>query len=108
MSAGLAIAGKGAHFRSGNPEIAEHGKATRFQRGQFGNPGGVSKAEAKTLRLAKQASPDAMQALIEIMRAPNEDPRARIVAAIHILDRALGRPSPMPDSVGEQPCSKSI
>src|SRR5689334_5159741 len=100
MSAGPAIAGNRAHFRSGNPDIAEHGKATRFQPGQSGNPGGVSKAEVKTLRLAKQASPEAMQALIEIMRDPNEDTRARIVAAVHILDRALGRPKPMPDDAG--------
>lgn len=74
-----------------------HGGALRpWLPGQSGNPGGVSNATREAIRLAKETSPRAMAALIAIMDDPAEDTRARIVAAVHVLDRALGRPKDKP------------
>ena len=37
-----------------------------------------------------------MSTLISLMSDPSEDTRAQIVAAVHVLDRALGRPKDAP------------
>lgn len=67
----------------------------RFVKGASGNPGGMTKEQAKTLaqikELAASKSEDAVEALHEIAMG-GEDERARVQAAVAILDRAFGRP----------------
>jgi hypothetical protein len=61
----------------------------------------VSKATKEAIRLAKDTSPRAMAALTAIMDDPAEDTRARIVAAVHVLDRGLGKPKDAPPLMDE-------
>ena len=77
---------------TGQAVTARHGNLRPWQPGQSGNPGGTPTATREALRLAREASPAAMRLLIAMMNDPTEDSRARIVAATHILDRALGKP----------------
>lgn len=67
----------------------------RFLKGTSGNPGGMTKEQAKTLAaikaLAAEKSQDAVLALHQIAVA-GEDERARVQAAVAILDRAFGKP----------------
>ncbi|OJY77507.1 MAG: hypothetical protein BGP12_03010 [Rhodospirillales bacterium 70-18] len=86
--------------------IPSHGNGVLqpWQPGQSGNPGGRPNAVREALRLAREASPDAMRTLIAMMTDPSEDSRARIVAATHILDRAMGKPKePPPDDKIDAP-----
>ena len=64
---------------------------TPFTPGTSGNPGGVGGRFHEVQRLAREASPEAMKTLIEIMRDGDEETRARIVAIQEILGRAHGR-----------------
>lgn len=74
-----------------------HGGALRpWLPGQSGNPAGGSAATRAAIRLAREATPRAMSTLISLMSDPSEDTRAQIVAAVHVLDRALGRPKDAP------------
>ncbi len=73
------------------------GRLRPFQAGQSGNPAGLSGRYGEVVRLAREASPEAMRAMIEIMRNPDEETRARIVAIEGILNRAYGRPRDMKD-----------
>lgn len=67
----------------------------RFVKGASGNPGGMTKEQAKTLaqikELAASKSEDAVEALHQIATG-GEDERARVQAAVAILDRAFGKP----------------
>jgi hypothetical protein len=67
-------------------------KAYRFTKGKSGNPGGLSKFYFEARRLARQASPDMMEVLVDIANNPNEDGRVRAVCAVAVLDRAGVRP----------------
>jgi hypothetical protein len=58
-----------------------------WPKGKSGNPTGFSGIHGEVRRLATQASPEAITALVEIMRTSKDD-RCRIVAAQAILDRA--------------------
>ena len=60
-----------------------------FRKGQSGNPGGRSKAFAECQRIAREASPEAMQKLVTLM----EDSDARVSgwAADKVLERAWGK-----------------
>lgn len=88
------------------PLIPSHGNGVLrpWQPGQSGNPSGTPKATRAALRLAKAAAPDAMRLLIAMMNDPAEDSRARLVAAAHVLDRAMGKPKEAPpdDDGGEK------
>ncbi len=76
-----------------------HGRLRVIRPGESGNPSGLSGRYGEVVRLARQASPEAMRAMIEIMRNPDEETRARIVAIEGILNRAFGRPREMqPDA----------
>jgi hypothetical protein len=68
--------------------------------GQSGNPGGHSGLYGEAIALARQAAPEAVSRLIELMRS--DDERVAAVAANSILDRAFGRPRPAEDAPSEQ------
>jgi hypothetical protein len=61
-----------------------------WKRGQSGNPSGQSGLYGQTMMLARQAAPDAMRRLIELMRS--EDERVSSVACNAVLERAFGKP----------------
>ena len=69
-----------------------HGRLRPWRPGQSGNPGGIAGRYSEVMRLAREASPEAVKTLVAIMSDPGEDARARIVAAQTILDRAWGKP----------------
>jgi hypothetical protein len=63
----------------------------RFQPGQSGNPGGLSKFYWETRRLARDASPAVMARLIELALHA-DDERVASVCGVAVLDRAGIRP----------------
>lgn len=67
----------------------------RFLKGTSGNPGGMTKEQAKTIaqikELAASKSEAAVEALYQIATR-GKDERARVQAAVAILDRAFGKP----------------
>lgn len=80
-----------------------HGRLRVLQPGETANPSGRSGRFAEVQRLAREASPEAMQTLIEIMRDRSEETRARIVAIEGILNRAFGKVREMPEGEGRGP-----
>ena len=62
--------------------------------GQSGNPGGIGGPVKEAMRLAREATPEAMRTLIELLK--DEDPKVRAVAANAILDRSMGKPKDQP------------
>lgn len=71
--------------------IAERNRKNGFKPGQSGNPGGRPKGEREVVELARQAAPDAIAKLIELVG--NADPRTAMAAANSVLDRAFGKPT---------------
>jgi hypothetical protein len=74
----------------------------RFQPGQSGNPGGLSRFYWETRRLARDASPEVMARLIELALHA-EDERVASVCGIAVLDRAGIRPTDFDPSQAEPP-----
>lgn len=70
--------------------------------GQSGNPGGKLKAEIRILDLARSKSEDALKELIRLMEH-SEDERIRYLCAVHILDRAFGKPKERTDKSDDKP-----
>jgi hypothetical protein len=68
--------------------------STSFEPGQSGNPGGRPKGLAEVQQLAREHAPAAVRTLARIMRSRASDDRARIAAAVALLDRGFGKPSP--------------
>lgn len=62
-----------------------------FKAGQSGNPHGRPKEDAEIKALAREAAPEAMQRLIQIMRG--DDNKLAKAAADSVLDRAIGKPA---------------
>lgn len=62
-----------------------------FQKGQSGNPGGRSKAEAEIKRIAQEYGPAALTKLVELLEG--EDKRLALAAANSLLDRGFGKPA---------------
>ena len=73
-----------------------------WQRGQSGNPAGMSAAKREAHRLARLAAPDAVGVLIARMMDPAEDARVRTVAAGAVLDRGLGKAKDGPPETDER------
>lgn len=69
--------------------------AHRWRPGQSGNPSGHSGDYGDALRLARQAAPDAVRRLVELMAS--DDERVAAVACNAIFDRAYGKPAPAAD-----------
>jgi hypothetical protein len=64
-----------------------------FKTGQSGNPSGRPKRTPEMVEienLCREHSPEAVERLAAWMRSDN--PRAAVVAAVHILERAWGKP----------------
>jgi hypothetical protein len=72
-----------------------------FQKGQSGNPNGRPKIPAEIREMARAASPDALQALIDVMKDSEAPHAARVTAADKILDRAWGKPAQPIDGDGQ-------
>jgi hypothetical protein len=70
--------------------------AMPFVKGQSGNPGGRAKAvlpDGRSLMdLAREHTPKAVQALVEVMDRADASDAAKVSAATAILDRGWGRP----------------
>ena len=64
----------------------------RLLPGHTANPGGRPRAERDVVELAREGSPAAIRRLMTIVDDPEAPYAAQIAAAIHILDRALGKP----------------
>lgn len=62
----------------------------RFKPGQSGNPKGRPKIPETTKEAFREASPEALETLRSVCRSGKSE-TARVAAAIHILDRALGK-----------------
>src|SRR5271166_3065604 len=60
--------------------------------GHTANPGGRPHAERDVVALAREGSPAAIRRLMTIVDDPEAPYAAQIAAAIHVLDRAFGRP----------------
>jgi hypothetical protein len=67
--------------------------AGQFAKGHSGNPGGRPRDLFGVQELARSYAVEAIETLVAVMRADNAGPRARIAAAIAILDRGFGRPT---------------
>ena len=68
-----------------------HGGALRnWALGQAGNPTGRSKRFHEVQQAAREASPEALKTLVELMQSKDE--RVAIIAANSVLDRAFGKP----------------
>ena len=64
-----------------------------FQKGRSGNPGGRPKEIGEVRDLARQHTPQAIEAMSSIMNDEHAPPAARIASAEALLNRAWGRPS---------------
>lgn len=80
------------------PQNAGKGKVwgRPFQKGQSGNPGGKKKKTPEVVNvveLAHQATPTAMQTMIDIMKNDKAPFSVRAYCADKVMDRALGKPT---------------
>jgi hypothetical protein len=67
--------------------------STSFQRGESGNPGGRPKVTADVIALARRHTKKAVRTIAAVMNDPKCDPRARVAAAMALLDRGYGKPA---------------
>jgi len=66
-----------------------------FQKGRSGNPGGRPKEIGEVRDLARQHTPQAIDALQAIMNEQQAPASARVAAAEALLNRGWGRPTQM-------------
>ncbi len=64
----------------------------RWLPGRSPHPGGFAPEKRLALDLAKEASPNAMLCLIQLMEGPASPPAVRMACAVQSLGSALGRP----------------
>lgn len=72
------------------PSEASLANLRPWPKGTSGSAGLQPKGYRRVLSLARKNSPEAMQAIIDCLKDP--DPRVRLTAATHILERAWGKP----------------
>src|SRR3954453_5187502 len=77
------------------------GPGRPFPKGVSGNPGGRPPAALHVQEMARQKTPQAIEALIAALGCPRE----RVGAAVAILDRGWGRPVQMLAADPEMPIS---
>lgn len=70
--------------------MAEHLKAHAFKKGQSGNPGGKAKSLKPLVDLAREHSAEALEKIIALMRA-SDDERVQLAAAQTIIERGYGK-----------------
>ena len=63
----------------------------RWQPGQSGNPGGISRFYYESRRIFREASPEAAQALVDLALHA-EDERVRSICLVAVLDRSGVKP----------------
>jgi hypothetical protein len=80
-------------------------QANIWQKGKSGNPGGVGGKWHETMRLAREAAPEAICRLIELMH--DDDTRVATIAANSVLERAFGKPKEY-DPKAEEPEAEII
>jgi len=61
-----------------------------WRKGHSGNPGGRPKSYKELIAAARAAAPDAFARVVELMN--DEDTRVAHLSAIHVLERAYGKP----------------
>ena len=76
---------------TGTEQRPNSGRGRPFQKGQSGNPGGRPKIPADVREALDAALPEAVAVLEKNLK--HEDPRVAHLAAVAILDRALGKPA---------------
>src|SRR5690606_40472321 len=67
-----------------------------WPKGVSGNPGGRPREVGHVRELARQHTEEAIQALVAVMRDPDQPGRARVAAAEAPLDRGWGGPPQAP------------
>ena len=82
--------GSGGHLR-GVDRLHPAMRGRMWKPGQSGNPTGHCGEYGTAMKLAREAAPDAVRRLIELMNS--EDERVAVVACNSILDRAFGKPT---------------
>ena len=61
-----------------------------FKKGQSGNPGGRPKQEKLVVEAARAAGNRCVEVLRELIE--HDDPKVRMAAADHLLNRGFGKP----------------
>jgi len=78
---------------------ADHGvrlrppPSTAWKPGQSANPAGRPKGNKDVIEQARKLAPYAMRKIAKIMRNPKASPAVQLAAAVHIVDRACGKPA---------------
>src|SRR4051812_36650078 len=67
--------------------------STSFPAGQSGNPGGRPRVLADVQGLARKYTRKAIRTIAAVMNDKTCDPRARVAAALALLDRGYGKPA---------------
>lgn len=75
------------------------GPGRPFQKGQSGNPGGRPAIPADVIEAARTRTPVAL-ATLEAICTRGKDEKARIAAAVALLDRAWGKPTERTEIAG--------
>lgn len=77
-----------------------------FVKGASGNPAGRPKISADVKALARNAGPDAMRAIVKLLKSSDE--RTRLSAAVVILERGFGRVAQAVDPDAEKAAGVTI
>lgn len=78
------------------------GVSTRFTKGRSGNPGGRPKGSAEFKTLCQQHTPEALAAVVAIMKSKKAHPGVRLDAAKYLIDRGWGKPATAIDVTGAE------
>ena len=91
------VRSKALHRRP-SPSPKSLANLIKWKPGQSGNPGGFTGELAEVQALARQASPEAMQNIIDKMSSTDE--RVSLLAADKVLERAWGKPKEQQGDTG--------